>query len=169
MDGIPPAPRGVPQVEVTFDIDANGILNVKAKDKATGKEQSVRIEGSSGLTDDEKKKMMADAEKYASEDAKKKELVEARNLGEALVYTSEKMVKENDAKIKEEDKQELNEKAEALKNTLKSESVEEIKKATEELSKVAQRIGGELYKSGQAESQPTPPNPENEIPKEDPK
>jgi len=151
LDGIPPAPRGIPQVEVSFDIDANGILNVKAKDKATGKEQSVKIEGSSGLTDDEKKRMMADAEKHATEDAKKKELVEARNLGETLVYTSEKMVKENDAKIKEEDKKELNEKAEAVKTSLKSESVEEIKKATEELSKVAQRIGGELYK------QQTPP------------
>src|SRR3989338_3618591 len=157
LDGIPPAPRGIPQVEVSFDIDANGILNVKAKDKATGKEQSVKIEGSSGLTEDEKKRMMADAEKHAAEDAKKKELVEARNLGETLVYTSEKMVKENDAKIKDEDKKELNEKAEAVKTSLKSESVEEIKKATEVLSKVAQRIGGELYKqdpstgSGQAE------------------
>ena len=169
LDGIPPAPRGIPQVEVSFDIDANGILNVKAKDKATGKEQSVKIEGSSGLTEDEKKRMMADAEKHAVEDAKKKELVEARNLGETLAYTSEKMVKKNDAKIKEEDKKELNEKAEAVKTILKSENIEEIKKATEELSKVAQRIGGELYKSGQAEPQPTPPNPENEIPKEDPK
>ena len=89
LDGIPPAPRGIPQVEVSFDIDANGILNVKAKDKATGKEQSVKIEGSSGLTDDEKKRMMADAEKHAAEDAKKKELVEARNMGETLVYLGE--------------------------------------------------------------------------------
>ena len=177
LDGIPPAPRGVPQVEVSFDIDANGILNVKAKDKATGKEQSVKIEGSSGLTDEEKKRMMADAEKHAVEDTKKKELAEARNLGETLVYTSEKMVKENEApdapdgagKIKEEDKEELKVKSEKLKVELKSENIEEIKKATEELSKVAQRIGGELYKSGQAEPQPTPPTPENEIPKEDPK
>ncbi len=169
LDGIPPAPRGVPQVEVTFDIDANGILNVKAKDKATGKEQSIRIEGSSGLSEDEKKRMTADAEKFATQDAKKKEIAEAKNMGETLVYTSEKMVKENDAKIKDEDKKELNEKTEAVKTSLKSESVEEIKKATEELSKVAQRVGGELYKSGQAEPQPTPPNPENEIPKEDPK
>ena len=161
LDGIPPAPRGIPQVEVSFDIDANGILNVKAKDKATGKEQSVKIEGSSGLTDEEKKRMMADAEKHAAEDAKKKELAEARNLGETLVYTSEKMVKENDAKIKEEDKKEINEKSEALKNALKLESVEEIKKATEELSKVAQRVGGELYK------QQTPPAGEGEQPKQE--
>lgn len=145
LDGIPPAPRGVPQVEVAFDIDANGILNVKAKDKATGKEQSIRIEGSSGLTDEEKKKMTAEAEKYAAEDAKKKELAEARNLGETLIYTTEKMVKENDAKIKEEDKKELSAKSESLKSTLKSENLEEIKKATEELSKIAQKVGGALY------------------------
>ncbi len=177
LDGIPPAPRGIPQVEVSFDIDANGILNVKAKDKATGKEQSVKIEGSSGLTDDEKKRMMADAEKHAVEDAKKKELVEVKNLGETLVYTSEKMVKENEApdapagagKIKEEDKKELNDKIEKVRSVLKSESVEEIKKATEELSKVAQRIGGELYK------QQTPPSPAASTqessgePKEEPK
>jgi len=179
LDGIPPAPRGVPQVEVSFDIDANGILNVKAKDKATGKEQSVKIEGSSGLTDDEKKRMMADAEKHAGEDAKKKELVEARNLAETLVYTSEKMVKENDApdapagagKIKEEDKKELNEKAEAVKTSLKSESIEEIKKATEELSKVAQRIGGELYKSqtSPAGEQAKPEEQKAEESKEEPK
>ncbi|OGM98664.1 MAG: molecular chaperone DnaK [Candidatus Yanofskybacteria bacterium RIFCSPLOWO2_01_FULL_41_34] len=169
LDGIPPAPRGIPQVEVSFDIDANGILNVKAKDKATGKEQSVKIEGSSGLTEDEKKRMMADAEKHATEDAKKKELVEIKNIAEALVYTSEKMLRENGAKIKDEDKEELKAKSEKLKVELRSESVEEIKKATEELSKVVQRVGGELYKSGQAEPQPTPPTPENEIPKEDPK
>ncbi|KKT82179.1 MAG: molecular chaperone DnaK [Candidatus Yanofskybacteria bacterium RIFCSPHIGHO2_02_FULL_44_12b] len=150
LDGIPPAPRGVPQVEVSFDIDANGILNVKAKDKGTGKEQSVRIEGSSGLTEEEKKRMMADAEKHASEDAKKKELAEVRNLGETLIYTAEKMVKDNDGKIKEEDKKELNEKAESLKNALKSDNVEEIKKATEELSKVAQRLGSSLYEAGKA-------------------
>ena len=175
LDGIPPAPRGVPQVEVSFDIDANGILNVKAKDKATNKEQSVRIEGSSGLTDEEKKRMTADAEKFGAEDAKRKETAETRNLAETLIYTTEKMVKENDApdapagagKIKEEDKKELNDKIESVRNVLKGDNAEEIKKATEELSKVAQRVGSELYKAG-AESQPTPPNPEQEIPKEDP-
>jgi molecular chaperone DnaK len=146
LDGIPPAPRGVPQVEVTFDIDANGILNVKAKDKATNKEQSIRIEGSSGLSDEEKKRMTADAEKFAAEDAKKKELAEARNMGETLAYTTEKMVKDNDAKIKEEDKKELSDKIEKVRSALKLESVEEIKKATEDLSTSAQRVGGELYK-----------------------
>lgn len=147
LDGIPPAPRGVPQVEVAFDIDANGILHVKAKDKGTGKEQSIRIEGSSGLSEDEKKKMTADAEKYATEDAKKKELAETRNMAETLAYTTEKMLKDNEAKIKEDDKKELNDKIEKVRSALKSDDLEEIKKQTEELSKSAQRVGSELYKS----------------------
>ncbi|MBI2065182.1 MAG: molecular chaperone DnaK [Candidatus Yanofskybacteria bacterium] len=151
LDGIPPAPRGVPQVEVSFDIDANGILNVKAKDKGTGKEQSVRIEGSSGLTDEEKKKMTADAEQHAAEDAKRKELAETKNLAETMIYTTEKMVKENDAKIKEEDKEELKVAGEKLKVGLKSDNLEEIKKAVEELSKVAQRVGASLYEAGKAD------------------
>jgi len=151
LDGIPPAPRGIPQVEVSFDIDANGILNVKAKDKGTGKEQSVRIEGSSGLTDEEKKKMTADAEKHAGEDAKRKELAETRNLAETMIYTTEKMVKENDAKIKEEDKKEINDKIEPLKNAVKLDNLEEIKKASEELSKVAQKVGASLYQAQQSE------------------
>lgn len=164
LDGIPPAPRGVPQIEVSFDIDANGILNVKAKDKGTGKEQSVRIEGSSGLTDDEKKRMMADAEKHAAEDSKKKESAEAKNLGETLVYTTEKMIKENDAKIKEEDKKELNDKIESLKNSLKTDNVEDIKKASEELSKSAQRVGGSLYQAqGNPSAGQEPPKQEEKA------
>jgi molecular chaperone DnaK len=167
LDGIPPAPRGVPQVEVTFDIDANGILNVKAKDKATSKEQSIRIEGSSGLSEDEKKRMTADAEKFATEDARKKELAETRNLGETLAYTTEKMIKDNESKIKEEDKKELNDKIEKVRSVLKSESVDEIKKATEDLSKSAQRVGGALYQSAQSQPGPTPPP--GEAPHQEPK
>lgn len=168
LDGIPPAPRGIPQIEVSFDIDANGILNVKAKDKATGKEQSVRIEGSSGLTDEEKKRMTADAEKFAVEDAKKKETVEIKNLAETLIYTTEKMIKENGDKIKEEDKKETSDKIQAAKEALKSDNLEEIKKATEELSKVAQRVGAELYKgtSPSPEASASKANPETEIPEE---
>ena len=166
LDGIPPAPRGVPQVEVTFDIDANGILNVKAKDKATGKEQSIRIEGSSGLTDEEKKRMTSEADKFAAEDAKKKESAETRNLSETLVYTTEKMIKDNADKIKEEDKKELNEKAEAVKSALKSDNVEEIKKATEALSTVAQRVGGDLYKQQQAQPS-SPEQPQEAKPAEE--
>ncbi len=184
LDGIPPAPRGVPQVEVSFDIDANGILNVKAKDKATNKEQSVRIEGSSGITDEEKKKMTAEAEKFAAEDAKRKESAEIKNLGETMIYTTEKMVKENGDKIKEEDKKDIESKVESLKSKLKETppagGLEEIKKATEELSKVVQKVGGELYKQQPSSAKATEgetdepkkdepkPNPENEIPKEDP-
>jgi molecular chaperone DnaK len=165
LDGIPPAPRGVPQIEVTFDIDANGILNVKAKDKATNREQSIRIEGSSGLTEDEKKRMQADAEKFAAEDAKKKEAVETKNMAETLVYTTEKLIKDNGDKIKEEDKKSLNEKSEVVKNAIKSDNVEEIKKATEELSKVAQKVGAEMYaqnqqaQKDQAETQKAEPSP----------
>jgi molecular chaperone DnaK len=166
LDGIPPAPRGVPQIEVSFDIDANGILNVKAKDKATSKEQSIRIEGSSGLSDEEKKRMTADAEKFAADDTKKKELAEARNMGETLAYTTEKMVKENDTKIKDEDKKELNDKIEKVRSAIKTDNVSDIKSATEDLSKSAQRVGGELYK------QQTPPageQPKAEEKKEEPK
>ena len=161
LDGIPPAPRGIPQIEVSFDIDANGILSVKAKDKATGKEQSIKIQGSSGLTEDEKKKMTADAEKFAAEDAKKKETVEAKNLAETMAYTSEKMIKDNTDKIKEEDKKELNDKIEVVRNALKSDNIDEIKKASEELSKIAQRVGGALYSASSADKQ--------EPPKEEPK
>jgi molecular chaperone DnaK len=170
LDGIPPAPRGVPQIEVSFDIDDNGILNVKAKDKATGKEQSIRIEGSSGLTEEEKKRMTAEAEKFAAEDAKKRQLAETRNLAETLIYTTEKMIKENDDKISEGDKKELNDKINSLKNAINSENIDEIKKATDDLSKVAQKVGMELYKAGGAGQNPPKenPKPESEIPKEDP-
>jgi len=169
LDGIPPAPRGVPQIEVSFDIDANGILNVKAKDKGTGKEQSVRIEGSSGLTDEEKKRMTADAEKHAAEDAKRKELAEIKNLAETIIYTTEKMVKENDGKIKEEDKKEINEKVELLKNSLKGENFEDIKKTSDELSKVAQKVGASLYQQQQTEKPKEEPQKAEEAKSEDKK
>ena len=150
LDGIPPAPRGIPQVEVTFDIDVNGILNVKAKDKATSKEQSVRIEGSSGLTDDEKKKMTTEAEKFAAEDTKKKELAEARNTAESLVYMSEKALKDAGDKITAEERKNIEDKIAALNDTKKSEDVGTIKKATEELSAAAQKIGEILYKQSRS-------------------
>jgi len=169
LDGIPPAPRGIPQVEVSFDIDANGILNVKAKDKGTGKEQSVRIEGSSGLTDEEKKKMTVDAEKHAVEDAKRKELAETKNLAETMIYTTEKMIKENDAKIKEEDKVEVKSKIENLKTELGSDKLDDIKKASDELSKVAQRVGTALYQQEQAKPKEEPQKAEETKPAEEKK
>ncbi len=155
LDGIPPAPRGVPQVEVTFDIDVNGILNVKAKDKATNKEQSIRIEGSSGLTDEEKKRMTADAEKYAAEDAKKKELIDARNMAETLVYSTEKALKEAGDKVTAEERKQVEDKAAALKDAQKSEDPGTIKKATDELSAAAQKIGQAMYQKTQEEAKKT--------------
>ena len=156
LDGIPPAPRGVPQVEVTFDIDANGLLNVKAKDKATNKEQSIRIEGSSGLTDEEKKRMTADSERFAAEDAKKKEAVEARNAAEALIYSTEKALKDAGDKVSSDEKKPIEEKLEALKKVKDAGSVEEIKKASEELSLAAQKIGEALYKQQQSQQTAKP-------------
>ncbi len=152
LDGIPPAPRGLPQVEVSFDIDANGILNVSAKDKATGKTQSIRIEGSTGLSKDEIERMKKDAELHAEEDKKKQALIEAKNHAEALIYTSEKTIKDAGDKATEELKKPVNEKITALKDILKSDNIEEIKKATEELSTEIQKVGAELYK------QTTPPS-----------
>lgn len=153
LDGIAPAPRGVPQVEVTFDIDANGILNVSAKDKATGKEQSIRIEASTGISEEEIEKMKKDAEAHAEEDKKKKESVEARNIAESLVHSTEKALKEAGNKISEEKRAPVLEKMEALKKVLenKDASTEDIKKATEEFSQEAQKIGEELYKAAQPE------------------
>ncbi len=151
LDSIPPAPRGVPQVEVSFDIDANGILNVKAVDKASGKEQSIKIEGSSGLSDEEVDKMKKDAEAHAEEDKKKKEEVEIRNAAETLVFTTEKAIKDAGDKLTDEEKKPVEEKVEALKEILKDEKAdsEKIKASTEELSTAAQAIGEKLYKAAQ--------------------
>lgn len=160
LDGIPPSPRGVPQVEVVFDIDANGILSVTAKDKATGKSQSIRIEASTGLSKEEIEKMAKDAEVHAEEDKKKREAVEARNLADTLVYTTEKAFREAGEKISADKKKPVEEKIEALKKVLAqgqsasggkdTADVAAIKKATEELSQEAQKIGQELYQAAQA-------------------
>ncbi|MEA3323187.1 MAG: molecular chaperone DnaK [Patescibacteria group bacterium] len=151
LDSIPPAPRGVPQVEVSFDIDANGILNVKAVDKASGKEQSIKIEGSSGLSDEEVEKMKKDAEAHADDDKKKKEEVELRNAAETLVFTTEKALKDAGDKLTDDEKKPVEEKMEALKEVLKDEKAdgEKIKSSTEELSEAAQKIGEKLYKIAQ--------------------
>ena len=147
LDGIPPAPRGIPQVEVTFDIDANGILNVKAKDKATSKEQSIRIEASTGLSKEEIEKMKKDAELHAEEDKKKKELIEVKNMAETLVYSTEKALRDAGDKITVDEKKPIEEKIEALKKVKDSDDQAAIKKATEELSQAAQKIGEKLYKA----------------------
>jgi len=149
LDGIPPAPRGIPQIEVTFDIDANGILNVKAKDRATNKEQSIRIEASTGLSKDEIEKMKKDAELHAEEDKKKKEAVETKNMADTLIFTTEKALKEAGDKITPDEKKPVEEKIEALKKVKDGTDVEAIKKATEELSQEAQKIGQKLYQAAQ--------------------
>jgi molecular chaperone DnaK len=168
LDGIPPAPRGVPQIEVTFDIDANGILNVKAVDKATNKEQSITIKGAVSLSDDEVKQAQAEAEKHAAEDQKKKEMVEARNLADNLVFTAEKTLKEAGDKVKEEDKKKVEEEIEKVKAILKKEEAtkEEIEDSTKVLSEAIQQVGAAMYQAQQAQPQTSPPDEEKEEEKE---
>ena len=160
LDGIPPAPRGVPQIEVAFDIDANGILNVSAVDKATSKKQSITITASTGLAKEEIEKMKKDAEINASEDAKKKEAIEIKNGAESIIYMSEKALKDAGDKVKPEDKKTIEEKIEALKKVKDGADIEAIKKASAELSAEIQKIGEALYKKDE-----TP----KEAPKEEPK
>ena len=151
--GIPPAPRGLPQVEVTFDIDANGILHVSAKDLGTGKEQSIRITASSGLSEDEIKKMMRDAESHSDEDKKRKDLAEAMNNADTLVYSVEKSVKEYGDKISEDEKKEIETALEKCKKVKESsQSADEIKAAVEELTKVSHKLAEQVYKSTQQQS-----------------
>ncbi|MEK9167797.1 MAG: molecular chaperone DnaK [Patescibacteria group bacterium] len=149
LDGIPPAPRGMPQVEVTFDIDANGILSVKAKDKASGKEQSIRIEASSGLTDADIERMKMEAEANADSDKKKKDLIDARNFAEQMTYTAEKALKDNADKISTEIKTGVEGKIAALKEVKDKDDVDAVKKATEELSVEMQKIGEHMAKENQ--------------------
>jgi molecular chaperone DnaK len=147
LNDIPPAPRGVPQIEVTFDIDANGILHVSAKDLGTGKEQKITITASSGLSKDEVEKMRKDAELHAEEDRQRKEEIEARNEGDNAVYRSEKMLKESADKISEDDKRKIETTASALKEALKATDVAAIKSATEKLNEAWQAVSAELYKA----------------------
>ncbi len=147
LDGIPPAPRGVPQVEVAFDIDASGILSVKAADKATGKEQSIKITGSTGLSKEEVEKMQKDAEAHAVEDAQKKEKVEVRNQADSLIFTAEKTLSDAKDKVPEEDKKELEEKISALKAILDIGTKEELETKTKELSDSLQKVGAAMSSS----------------------
>ena len=155
LDGIPPSPRGMPQVEVSFDIDANGILSVKAKDKSSGKEQSIKIEGTSGLSKEEIEKMQKDAETHAADDLKKKEAAETKNLAEQLIYTTEKALKEAEGKISDEIKKGVEEKVNELKKIKDGEDVGAIKTATENLSKEIQKIGEHMSKNPQQEQKPS--------------
>lgn len=154
LDGIPPAPRGMPQIEVSLDIDSNGILNVKASDKGTGKVQHITIQGSTGLSKEEVEKMRKDAEMNADEDKKKRELIDTRNSADALIFNLEKQMKEYDAKIPDETKKTVNEKMEELRQLLKKEDAthDELKAKTEELGVTAQEIGKIVYEQAQQKS-----------------
>jgi molecular chaperone DnaK len=163
--GIPPAPRGVPQVEVTFDIDANGIVHVTAKDKATGKEQQIRIQASGGLSDKDIEKMVKDAEANAAEDKKRRETVDARNHADALIHSTEKSVKDAGDKIAESDKKAVEEAIADLKAVLDSGDGEAIKAKTETLTQAAMKIGEALYKAQQEGAAPEASTAE--TPKED--
>ncbi|RDI59488.1 molecular chaperone DnaK [Microvirga subterranea] len=148
--GIPPAPRGVPQIEVTFDIDANGIVNVTAKDKATGKEQQIRIQASGGLSDADIDKMVKDAEAHAEEDKKRRELVEAKNQGESLVHSTEKSLKEYGDKVAESDRQGIETAIDALKQALAGDDSEVIKARTTDLMQASMKLGEAMYQASQA-------------------
>ena len=167
LDGIPSAPRGIPQVEVTFDIDASGILTATAKDKATGKSQSIRIEGSIGLSKEDIERMKREAEAHAEEDKAKRELSEAKNLADSLVYTTEKTLREAGGPtgggypISSETKKEIEQKLNELKKVKESDNLEEIKQKTSELSQVIQKVGAEMYRAA-GEKKPEEEGPKAE-------
>ena len=167
LEGIPPAPRGVPQIEVTFDIDANGILHVTAKDKATGKERKIRIESSSGLSKEEVEKLVRDAEAHAEEDKRKKELVEVRNELDGVIYSTEKALKEFGDKISESDKKAIEEALNKAKQKLTSEDIQEIKNAKDELLRASHKLAEEMYRKTAQEQQQatsTPSSKETDQP-----
>ncbi len=151
LTGIPPAPRGVPQIEVSFDIDANGIVHVQAKDMGTGREQSIQITASSGLSDDEIDQMVKDAEAHADDDKKKQELIETRNQADTLIYTSEKSMRDLGDKVDGELKADIEGKIETLKKALETDDVDEIKAKTEELAQASHKLAEQLYAQQSAE------------------
>jgi len=157
LDGIPPAPRGVPQVEVTFDIDANGILNVSAKDKATSKQQNITITASSGLSKDEIDKMKRDAEAHAAEDAKNREAIEVKNQADSLVYSTERTLSEHGDKVPASDKEAIEAALNETREALKTEDLERIKKAQEALTTVSHKLAEAMYREAQAKTQSSGP------------
>ena len=159
LDGILPAPRGMPQIEVTFDIDANGILNVRAQDKGTGKEQKITITASSGLSKEEVEKMQKEAEVHAAEDTKRREEIETKNMADTMAYQAEKTLRDNKDKIPEDLNKEAEEKIAAVKSTLQGTDIDAIKKATQDLNESMQKIGQAVY-----QQQPPPPPPGEEPP-----
>ena len=166
--GIAPAPRGVPQIEVTFDIDANGIVNVSAKDKGTGKEQKIQIQASGGLSEDEINKMVKDAESNKEADKKKRESVDARNQADTLLHSTEKNLKEHGSKVSEADKKAIEDSSANLRNALKGTDIEEVKKKTQDLVQSSMKLGEAIYKSQQsAKPGDTPKDTKQEGKKDD--
>jgi molecular chaperone DnaK len=164
--GIPPAPRGVPQIEVTFDIDANGIVNVTAKDKATAKEHQIRIQASGGLSDADIDKMVKDAEAHAEEDKKRRELVEAKNQGESLIHATEKSLADYGDKVSESDRQGITTAIDALRQALAGEDSEVVKARTTDLMQASMKLGEAMY-AAQADGEGGEPQPEGENAQKD--
>jgi molecular chaperone DnaK len=167
LDGIPPAPRGTPQIEVTFDIDANGIVNVSAKDKGTGKEQQITIQASGGLSDEDIEKMVKDAEANAETDKKKRELVDAKNQADTMIHSSEKNLAEFGDKVTEDEKAAIEKDVQALKDVVGSEDLEKIKSALETLTQSSMKLGEAMYKEQQAATGATNPGSDGEQPKDE--
>jgi molecular chaperone DnaK len=165
--GLPPAPRGVPQIEVTFDIDANGIVNVSAKDMGTGQEQKITISGTTALSDDEVDKMVKDAESHADDDRTKKEAAEARNIADTLVYQTEKTLKDLGDKVPEETKTEVEAAIKETKDALQADDVEAINAASEKLREAGMKVGEIAYQTAQAASAEGEPEGEGSAPAED--
>jgi molecular chaperone DnaK len=167
LDGILSAPRGIPQIEVSFDIDANGILSVKALDKGTGKEQKITIAASSGLSKDEVEKMQRDAEVHAAEDAERREGIEAKNAADTMAYTAEKTLREQKDKIADELNKEAEDKVAAVRSALAGDDIKAIRQSTNELSEVMQKIGAAVYQEPSSEGETpeggeAPPSKEGE-------
>jgi molecular chaperone DnaK len=160
LTGLPPAPRGVPQIEVTFDIDANGIVNVSAKDRGTGKEQSMTITGGSALSKDDIDKMVKDAEQYAEEDRKRREAVETRNQAETLAHTTEKFLAENGDKVGDDVKTEVQADLDALNEALKGEDADAIQSAVTKLGESSSKMGEAMYAAAAAEQAASAPSGE---------
>jgi molecular chaperone DnaK len=164
--GIAPAPRGVPQIEVTFDIDANGIVSVSAKDKGTGKEQKIQIQASGGLSEEEIQKMVKDAEANKETDKKKRETVDARNQADTMIHSTEKNLKEHGSKITETEKKSIETAIADLRNALKGTDAEEVKKKTQSLIQVSMKLGEAVYKSQQKTAGKTDNSKDNKDNKE---
>jgi molecular chaperone DnaK len=150
--GIPPAPRGVPQIEVTFDIDANGIVNVSARDKGTGKEQQIRIQASGGLSDREIEQMVKEAQEHAEEDRQRKEQIEARNHADSMIYTTEKSLREHGDKLGADDRSAIEQAIADLRGVLDSADVQTLRSKTESLAQLAMKLGEAMYRAQQAET-----------------